>query len=366
MVRFTCECGKELQAKEEYAGRQTKCPECGRNMVIPGPGEGIEPAEAPRMDSPRHADRGRDEARRRRWEDEEPGDRFEERQPTKTSGKAIASLVLGIASIFCSILTGIPAIILAIMGMGDISRSRGRLGGKGLAIAGIITSVVGMMLMVPAILVGLLLPAVQKVREAANRLQCANNLKQIGIAMHNYHDQYHRFPPAVKRSPDGRPLYSWRVLLLPYSEQELLYRQFKLDEPWDSPNNRPLLAQMPKVFKCPATDNTSTLYQVIVGPGALFESPQGPTIAEITDGTSNTLMVVEGAEAVPWTKPADLSYAPNGPVPRFASYHSGGFNAMTADGAVHLIRKGTREELLRALITRNGGEIIDLNELERK
>jgi Protein of unknown function (DUF1559) len=209
------------------------------------------------------------------------------------------------------------------------------------------------------IAVGLLLPAVQKVREAANRMADANNLKQIGIAMHNYHDVHGHFPPAAICDKEGKPLLSWRVALLPYLEQNELHKQFKLDEPWDSEHNRRLLAAMPKVYDSPAAPNAGsylTHYRVFVGPQAGFELCKGRRIAEITDGLSNTWMVVEAAEAVPWTKPDELSYDPQKPLPKLADFVGGGFNAVLMDGAAIYYRMPMPEKTIRALITPAGGE----------
>jgi Protein of unknown function (DUF1559)/Domain of unknown function (DUF4190) len=288
-----------------------------------------------------------------------------ERGPSKTSGKAIASLILGISSFLCLIFAGIPAIILGIVSLVQINQSHGRIRGRGLAIGGIVTGVIGSLLLGPAAMsVGLLLPAIQKVREAANRAACSNNLKQLALAMHNYHDVHGRFPPAVVYSKDGKPLYSWRVLLLPHLNEEGLYKQFKLDEPWDSPNNQKLLALMPHVFEdqsTPTKEQSSTFYQVFTGPTTAFESPQGERLQDFTDGTSNTFLIVEAAQAVPWTKPADLAYDPNQPLPELGGQHAGGFNAVKADGAVRFIGAGTPEQVLRGLITRNGGEALPPN-----
>ncbi len=98
----------------------------------------------------------------------------------------------------------------------------------------------------------LLLPAVQAAREAARRAQCVNNLKQIGLALHNYHDTTNGFPAAAITSKDGKPLLSWRVAILPYIEQQELYNQFHLNEPWDSPHNKTLIARMPVAYNCPS------------------------------------------------------------------------------------------------------------------
>jgi hypothetical protein len=212
----------------------------------------------------------------------------------------------------------------------------------------------------------LLLPAVQKVREAANRTKSANNLRLLALAMHMYHDTYGHFPPAAVYSKEGKPLYSWRVLLLPYLEEEQLYKQFKLDEPWDSEHNRPLLARMPKVYALPAGQGKephATFYQGFVGPRAAFEGKEGKRLADFTDGTSNTLLIAEAAEAVPWTKPVDLPYDAKKPLPKLGGPGQDYFNAAFADGAVRAIKKNIGKEVLRALITRNGNEAINPDEL---
>jgi hypothetical protein len=215
-----------------------------------------------------------------------------------------------------------------------------------------------------AAMVAELVQGVQKIRDSANRASNANNLKQIALAMHNYHDSYGHFPPQAVYSKDGKPLLSWRVLLLPYLEQDGVYRQFKLDEPWDGPHNKRLLAQMPKVYADPAIDSKQpeTVYQGFVGPGAFFEGTKGLPIREFTDGTSNTIMIVEAANPVPWTKPEDLPYDPKKPLPRVGGHRSGGFFAAFCDGSVRFLRQNIKESVLRALITRNGGEVVDPND----
>src|SRR5438270_10823114 len=109
--------------------------------------------------------------------------------------------------------------------------------------------------------------------------------------MHNYHDTHRRFPPAAVCGPDGRPLLSWRVLILPFLEQEALYKQFHLDERWDSPHNILLLPKMPITYgpyRNTATADGMTYFRVFVGPGAAVEGTTGLTFADFTDGTSNT------------------------------------------------------------------------------
>jgi hypothetical protein len=214
------------------------------------------------------------------------------------------------------------------------------------------------------ILVGLLLPAVQKVREAAARAQSSNNLKQIALAMHNYHDAYQRFPAAAIVDKSGKPLLSWRVAILPYVEQEALYKQFRLDEPWDSEHNKKLIPLMPKLYADPRLppENGKTIYKVIVGKGGDLFTAFGPTegrrLAAIPDGTANTVLAVAAGESVEWTKPEDIPYDPNGPLPDL-SRPGPVLLAAFCDGSVRALGK-IDENTLRAMITANGGEVFQL------
>jgi prepilin-type N-terminal cleavage/methylation domain-containing protein/prepilin-type processing-associated H-X9-DG protein len=216
-----------------------------------------------------------------------------------------------------------------------------------------------------AVLIALLLPAVQAAREAARRAQCVNNMKQIGLAMHNYVSANNAFPAPVIADKDGKPLLSWRVAILPYLEQQELYNKFHLDEPWDSPHNKALIDEMPNVYVCPSRGQVqpgTTTYRMFVGQGAFSEKDQGTPLAGITDGTSNTIMVVEAAEAVPWTRPdSDLEFDPDAKasLQGAGSPHPGGFNALFADGSVRFIKDSVAAQVFRALITRAGGEVIN-------
>jgi prepilin-type processing-associated H-X9-DG protein len=204
--------------------------------------------------------------------------------------------------------------------------------------------------------VPLLVAALQKQREAALRIQGQNNLKQIALAMHNYHDVHGRFPPQAVFNKDGKPLLSWRVLLLPYIEQDDLYKQFKLDEPWDSDHNKKLLDKLPPVYAAPgAKDTNKTHYQGFYGKGAFFEGKNGIRIPDITDGTSNTLMVAEAANAVPWSKPEDMAYDPAKPLPKVGGLFEGGFNAAFCDGSVRFLSAAIKPATLHLLIQRNDG-----------
>ncbi len=268
------------------------------------------------------------------------------RQP---SGKAIASLVCGLLSFCLPCLPVLPALLLGILGLVDINRSDGRLTGKGMAVTGIVTGLAGNLLLALVAVIAFVVAGSKLPNpfDAPLRMRSQNNLKEIGIAMHNYHDTWGRFPTAAIYDKSGRPVLSWRVALLPLLNEEALYREFHLDEPWDSPHNKALLPRMPKVYACPKSTAVKepylTYYQVFVGkpmvrPNPVFVEGQVATIASITDGMSNTFLVVEAGEPVPWTKPADLAYSSSGPLPKLTGPYRGGFFVTLADGSVRWVR----------------------------
>ncbi len=203
------------------------------------------------------------------------------------------------------------------------------------------------------ILVALLLPAVQGAREAARRSQAVNNLKQLGLAMHNYHDVYRRFPARAIFDSEGRPLLSWRVQILPFIEERDLYEQFHLDEPWDSEHNKALIPQMPNVYKNPSATSEPGLahYVALVGPGTLFESQEARSFRHILDGSSNSIMLVEvnPDRAVIWTKPEDLPFDPEAPLDGLGNAHPRGFNVLFCDGSVRFISETIDPEVFRRM-----------------
>lgn len=209
---------------------------------------------------------------------------------------------------------------------------------------------------------GAFVNGVAKTREAAANAQSANNLKQIALAMHNYESTYESFPPAALCDKTGKPLLSWRVLILPYIEEDPLYKQFKLDEPWDSDHNKKLLDKMPRVYALPnkyKPGDTTTHYRVFVGNGAGFDYVRAHKITQITDGTSNTIMCVTAAEAVPWTKPDELAFDPEKDAGRLLGGVVNGLaQAAFFDGSVRTFRKIPAKATINALITRAGGEVI--------
>ncbi len=212
---------------------------------------------------------------------------------------------------------------------------------------------------------GFALPAVRSARMAATRSRSANNLKQILIALHSYADTYRGFPPAAICDKNGKPLLSWRVAILPFIDQEPLFKQFHLDEPWDSEHNKKLLSQMPLIYGVTAATklgDSMTHYRVFYGNGAAFELKKPVRFLDFTDGTSNTIMVVEAAEGVPWTRPDGFEYDPKKPLPKLGAISPEGFWVAMADGSVRFLSHTIKESTLRAAITRNGGEIVNLNE----
>jgi hypothetical protein len=210
---------------------------------------------------------------------------------------------------------------------------------------------------------GMLLPAIAKAREAAQRAASMNDLHQLLISMVVYENVYGRLPARAIFSKEGKPLLSWRVQILPYIEEDALYKQFHLDEPWDSEHNKPLIAQMPTIFKSPGlpADEGKTCYVVPVGKGTIFEGTQGLKLRQITDGVSKTIAIVEVAaeKAVTWTKPDDMVYNPEKPLAGFGPISDRGFNAGFADGAVRSIMPNINLEVLKALFTYAGGESFD-------
>jgi prepilin-type processing-associated H-X9-DG protein len=208
-----------------------------------------------------------------------------------------------------------------------------------------------------------LLPAIRASMDASRRAQCVNNFKQIALAMHSYHSANNTFPRAASTQENGKPLLSWRVAILPYLGHQDLYNRFNLDEPWDSAHNKALLKEMPPVYSCPnrvKPEPFTTPYEVLVGKNAMFEQDQDFGVQDVTDGTSNTFLVVEARNAVPWTKPDDLTFDPGAAASLCGagSSHPGGFNAAMGDGSVRFIRNAIDVNKFRSMITRNLGEVV--------
>ena len=207
---------------------------------------------------------------------------------------------------------------------------------------------------------------------AADRVRSINNLKQIGLAFHNHHDSFGAMPASAAFGDAKKPRLSWRVALLPFIEEEKLYKEFKLDEAWDSAHNKKLLARLPKIYAPPADAKSvkpgHTFYQVFTGPDTPFNPAAatggkplrlGARFTNLSDGTSNTALVVEAGTSVPWTKPEDIVYDAKKPGPGLGGLFKDRIHVVMADGAARVIGRKIKEATLRAIITPAGGEVID-------
>ena len=229
------------------------------------------------------------------------------------------------------------------------------------------TAIIGSASSVGPVAVALLLPAVQAARTAARRAQSSNNLKQIGLALHTYHDANRRFPAAYSADKNGKPLLSWRVHILPFMESNSLYKEFHLDEPWDSEHNKKFIAQMPQELGSPfsaVAGEGKTTYLGVRGKHAFFIGTPGIRMGDVQDGLSRTIMVVEvdDKHAVEWTKPDDWEYDENNPKEGLTGVMPTVFNALFADGSVRSIPLSIGNEALKALFTRDGEEPIYIPE----
>ena len=350
MLQFDCTCGKRLQTKEDHAGMQVACPTCGALLIVPGIPQAIRSTAAPPQPGPAPVGPSRYTSGRP-YPDAEGEPRTMRRGPrpiVAMSGKAVASLILGLLTILFPVLLAIPAIILGILAIREINRSAGRLTGKGMAITGLIAGTLGNVSLV------LFIMGYVGIRNQQARTHSNNNLKQLVLAMHMHHDVYKRLPAAASYDPQGRPLLSWRVAILPFVEQANLYQQFHLNEPWDSPHNLQLLSRMPAVFDSGRGDAPPdhTHYMVFTGPNTPYRGPTPPRLpATFLDGTSNTILIVEADATVPWTKPADLPVTPNAPLPRFGGVWGSGFYVAMADGSTRFLdHRRVSEQTLRLAI----------------
>jgi len=211
------------------------------------------------------------------------------------------------------------------------------------------------------IVIGLLLPAVRTSTEAGRRASCSNNLKQIALALRNYEAEYHALPPACTVDAQGKPLHSWRTLILPYLEQQALYDKVDLSKPWDDPANQAAFEAKVYVYQCPSADSLAshTPYLAVVGPSSCFRPTEPRKLSEITDKHDLTLMIMEvdSEHAVHWMSPTDASEQM---VLNFGSAdslsHPGGAQAACVSGRTLFLSVDTNAATLRALISIDGGD----------
>jgi prepilin-type processing-associated H-X9-DG protein len=301
-ISFTCpHCGKSTEVDDRYAGQSGPCAGCGQTITIPSIG-GAAPAKP--LPAAGHA-------------------------PSNSGSNTSVFLVVAIA-LFCVCFAG---------------------GG---------------------VLIALLLPAVQAARESARRMSCSNNLKQIGLAFHNYHDVYNCFPAGFISDENGTPMHSWRVALLPFLGRGDLYDRYNFDEPWDSPNNQALASEMPDCLACPSAPPAPgmTNYVVILGdpeqfPQTMFAENHWIRMRDVTDGTSNTIAVVEVSQPVPWMKPgadlklSDMSLSLDSGANSISSQHFGGAQVLFVDGSVQFLSTTLPQEQLRLMIDPADGQPVN-------
>jgi hypothetical protein len=343
-TNFTCpSCGTVLSfANEEALARMTHCSYCQAPTGQSGPAVTTPPQSRADSDSL----------------DEEP----------VSGGLATMALWLGLLSLVASVCATffldflpsmfvvgavtLPTVIVCILALVELGGSKGAWKGRGKAALGLAAA--GLAVAVAYLIQCVVVPGI---RTAAEKTHSRNNLKQIGLAMWDYHDANGFLPPAGVAQGGGPnfPHHSWRVYLLPYLREKKgmeLYNQYNFTEPWDSPNNKKLLFDMPHCYAAPGKDSAKglTYYQAFVGPRTAFEPNGLHNIAELKG--SQTILIVEAAQPVEWTKPDDIPYDPGQPVPQLGGLFPNGSNVLYADGTVEWMPWPQDPELLRARIHR--------------
>lgn len=221
-------------------------------------------------------------------------------------------------------------------------------------------------------------PIVQTVKDLSNTSACVGNLRRIGQAVLAYEAAHGTFPPAYLADENGQPIHSWRVLILPYLDQQDLYDNYDFDEAWNGPQNSLLADQIGDIYRCPCELETvdqwleeeggflDTSYMMIVGPNTITDGPSTKkSLADVTDLPFDTFLVVETAGSrVHWMDPRDLtehglsqdSYSPSPPM--IWGEHSAGAHAVMCDGSVRVIPDAIEPDQLKAMSTISGGEAV--------
>lgn len=250
-------------------------------------------------------------------------------------------------------------------------QSRGGGGGAATTIVIVVVVVVVLLVLVVGVLIALLLPAVQAAREAARRMQCTSNLKQIELALHNYAScNNSKFPPAYTVDESGNKLHSWRTLILPYMEEQMLYDELNLDEPWNSSHNRAVFErfQIP-IYQCPSSTSPEgsdlTNYVMVTGPDCVSDGPTACNLSELRNGTSNTIHVMETTRPIKWYEPEDVTIEEvcrpgaleSGEV--VGGNHPGVIIVGHCDGSVHALSEEIDLDTLRKMLEGRKESIIE-------
>ena len=235
----------------------------------------------------------------------------------------------------------------------------------------------------------LMAPAVVDSREACRQASCTARLKQIVIALQNYEDDHGSLPPAYIADANGKPMHSWRVLILPYLDGgAAVYQQYRFDEPWNGPNNKKLATNIPQEFRCPTTDEAepgsplTTHYVAVTGPGTAWPGPKATRTKDFRDGPANTILIAEIANSeISWMEPRDVTLdealLEGDDVHKTpSSHHSWGDNFFTrtcflvgniamADGSCFCLEKRPSRDELAALFSINNRESVDQTTVRR-
>jgi hypothetical protein len=288
-------------------------------------------------------------------------DRPAARGPISTCWQAISSLVLGICSIGCSYLTGLPALVLGIIALVKIHNSRGGLRGTWMAVTGMCLGCVA-----PLLMLALLLPAVQAAREAAWRTQSRNNLKMIGLALYNYHDVFQGFPPGAIADKAGREYHGWQTMLLPFVEQMSVYNKIDFNVPWNVPKNRaPMQTQIACYVAAGINETNDAAGYALshyAGNSYLFRENRSFRLSQIADGASKTILAGEAAgNFKPWGNPENWRDPSNGihaGPDSFGRPNSPLAGFLMCDGSVRFLTRDIDPGILKALATPAGNEAV--------
>ncbi len=300
----------------------------------------------------------------------EPQGGFEDSQPYPNVSSPLVWSIL--STIFCCLPTGIISIVYAsqvnsLLSVGSFQKAQKAAGAA--KMWALISCFLGI-LPILFVLVGLLLPAVQSANSEVRVLQNVNHLREIAMAMQTYSlANNNALPAAYTVDEDGKPLHSWRVAILPFIEEEELYKQIRLDEPWDSEWNKQFHDKCPKCFQNPNAELSpgETTYAVVVGENTAFPGSEGISLDGMKDGLSNTGLLTERSP-VCWMDPnSDIPFeeaikgvnvSPNG----IRSYFIGRVIVVTCDGAVWKLSDTVPSDFLSGLFDRQDGDDIDMGE----
>lgn len=220
-----------------------------------------------------------------------------------------------------------------------------------------------------SILLILIFPSLKFVQDTFHRTQCRANLQRIAEALRQYEIEHGSLPPAFLADASGKPMHSWRVLILPQLGEGGLYAQYNFNEPWNGPNNSSLAKSMPQVYACPADPDALTKgesnYMVVVGPKTLFPGPTPMRTADNRDDSTTTILVTETPVAgVIWMEPKDLNATRiqfnvnSGMNGEIGSYHKGIAHAAMQDGSVRALGELLPTDYMQGMTTANGNENI--------